>query len=222
MARKLGPTERHYLLAIRTLRSMGDGRSLKILEVGAGPKMIKDFLPKEFEYHTLDNAEGFWKEDYTYSHDINRGKFPIKDGQYDCVICNETLEHVMYPERVINEILRVAKKDAIFFLSMPNEYNFLSRIYFLIGKKTEVEEPFKVVEKGLHIHRPRVEDILNLFSKYLKIEKVDYVWQSRLSENSGVAREVDKVLMQLAPVFPSIFSRTVSVMCVRRDISSTS
>jgi len=216
MVLKLGSTEGHYRQVIGALRGLKTDKKLKILEVGAGHKMIEPFLPKHFIYHTMDNAEGFWQKDYTYHHNLDQGKFPIKTGTYDVVICLETLEHVMYPERVIAEIMRIAKKDALFFFSIPNEYNFLSRLYFLIGKKTEVEEPFKVVERSLHIHRPRVRDILNLFSKYLKIKNVDYVWQSRMSEKSGLARETDKFLMQLAPVWPSLFARTVSVQCVRR------
>ena len=213
----IGPTEGHYLLVIHSLRNLKTSNNLKILEVGAGPKTIEKFLPKNFVYHTMDNAESFWKEKYTYDYNVDKGEFPIKDGTYDVVICNETLEHVMYPERVIKEIMRVAKKDALFFFSMPNEYNFLSRIYFVIGKKTKVEEPFQVVEKGLHIHRPRVKDILNLFSRYFKIRKIDYSWQSRSSDNSGLARMVDKIIMILVPVWPSLFARTVSVKCTRKS-----
>ena len=101
---------------------------------------------------------------------------------------------------------------------MPNEYNFLLRLYYLIGKKTEVDEPFKVVEKNLHIHKPRVKDIINLFSKYFVIEKVDYVWQSRQSEGSLVARKVDKIFQKLAKFYPNLFSRTVSLKCRKRLI----
>lgn len=211
---EMASTEEHYRLAARTLSKAPEG--FKILEVGAGPKMIQKFLPENAIYHTLDNAESFWNEEYTYHHNLDEGKFPIKNGIYDCVICNETLEHVMYPSRVIEEIIRVSKTNAIFLFSMPNEYNFLSRIYFLIGKKTKVEEPFKVVEKNLHIHRPRVKDIIDLFSKYFLIDKIDYTWQSRASESSGVAKMADKVISYLVPLSPSLFSRTVSLRCIRK------
>jgi len=217
---KLSSTENHYRMPIHEInKKTKDGKKYFFLEVGAGPKMIENFIPKNVIYHTLDNAENFWHTNYTYSHNLDGGKFPIKNNKiYDILLCNDTLEHVMYPEKIIEEMIRVAKDDATFFFSMPNEYNFMLRIYYLIGKKTEVDEPFKVVEKNLHIHKPRVEDIINLFSKYFVIEKVDYVWQSRKSEGSEIARRIDKIFQKLAKVYPSLFCRTVSLKCRKKSI----
>lgn len=220
MKPRLGSVDNHYRLAINEIRKMRNKKML-VLEIGAGAQIIKKFLPKEIIYHTMDNAEDFWKEQYTYSHNLDAGKFPVNSEMYDIVICNETLEHVMYPGRIVKEIIRVAKKDAVFFFSMPNEYNFLARLYYLIGKKTKVQEPFQVVEKSLHIHLPRVDDILQFFSKYFVIEKVDYVWQSRSSENSFAAREADHVLQSLASIYPSLFARCVSVKVRKKSTSSS-
>ena len=127
------------------------------------------------------------------------------------VICLETLEHTMYPRRVINEIKRVAKKNATFFLSMPNEYNFLQRIYYLFGIKTLVDEPFEVVEKHLHIHKPRVKDIVNFFSEYFMIDDVDYVWESR---HRNI---LDRLFQSLARIKPSMFCRLVSVKARNKE-----
>jgi 2-polyprenyl-3-methyl-5-hydroxy-6-metoxy-1,4-benzoquinol methylase len=168
---------------------------------------LKNHLPQKFTYHTLDLGK-----ENTYNFNLDSGRFPIKDNTYDVVICMETLEHVMYPEGVIQEIKRIAKKDAIFFFSLPNEYNFIQRIYFLFGKKTMVDEPFQIVEKHLHIHKPRVKDVINIFSKNFTIERIEYVWQSRRSMRSKVARIVDKILNNtLAKIYPSLFSRLVWV-----------
>lgn len=212
----IGSTENHYRLAINEILKIDKNKKIFILEIGPGPMILKKFLSKNFIYHTMDNASDFWKEKYTFDHNLDGGKFPIKDRSYDVVICLETLEHIMYPEKVLKEILRISKKDAIFFFSMPNEYNFVMRYYYLIAKKTKVDEPFKVVEKNLHIHKPRVKDIINLFSKYFKIEKIDYIWQSRLSEKSLLAREIDKFVQKLAELYPDLFARTVSVKCRRK------
>jgi hypothetical protein len=100
---------------------------------------------------------------------------------------------------------------------MPNEYNFIMRLYYLIGKKTKVDEPFQVVTKNLHIHKPRVEDIINIFSKYFKIEKIDYTWQSRSSEKSGLAITLDKILQNLANLYPNLFARVIAVKCTNKS-----
>jgi|TARA_Y100000310_G_scaffold251052_1_gene257444 SAM-dependent methyltransferase len=213
---KLGPTDNHYKLAINEINKLKVNKPFLVLEIGAGQKIMEKFLHPDIQYDTLDNSGDFWNKTYTYTTNIDKEKLPMGDNIYDVVICNETLEHIMFPEKVIAEIMRVAKKDAIFFFSMPNEYNFVMRLYYLLGIKTRVDEPFKVVEKNLHIHKPRVEDVINIFSKYFKIEKIDYVWQSRLSTKSKTAVIIDKFINSLAQIWPSMITRTVSVKCVNK------
>lgn len=209
---RLSSTDNHYRLAISEIRKLPRDKKLKILEIGAGAKIIADFLPKNITYHTMDNSGHFWKQEYTYNHNLNEEKMPIQNNSYDIIICNETLEHVLYPEKVLEEIKRIAKDDSIFFFSLPNEYNFILRLYYLFAIKTKTEEPFKVVEKALHIHKPTVQDILNLFAKHFRIRKVDYIWQSRMSEKSSFARGIDNLIRSLVRFYPSLFCRTVSVM----------
>ena len=121
----------------------------------------------------------------------------------------------MYPHKVIKEILRVSKKEAIFFISQPNEYNFLQRIYYLMAKKSVItDETYRIVEKHQHIHRPRVCDIINLVSTHLKIEKVWYIWQSRQSGHGRfkkIAKSIDRIIGKLAYLSPSLFSRLVLI-----------
>jgi len=135
-----------------------------------GNRIIKKYLPQNITCDSLDFGKS-----HKFNFSLDDRKFPINDKVYDLIICTETLEHVMHPQRVINEIKRVAKPDATLFFSMPNEYNFVSRIYFLLGKKTMVNEPFQIVEKHLHIHKPSIKDILNLFSNNFKIIEVEYL-----------------------------------------------
>jgi SAM-dependent methyltransferase len=194
-----------YNLIINQVQQLDKNKKYRLLEIGAGAKILKKFLPKNVLYESLDFGE------HDFNFNLDRGKFPIKKDTYDIIVCLETLEHVLYPERVIKEIIRVAKKDAIFFFSLPNEYNFVMRFYYLMGIKTEVDEIFQITEKHLHIHKPRVKDILNLFSKYFKIIEVDYIWQSRTSVFYPIVRLLDKIINLLAKINPSLFARCVSI-----------
>ena len=214
----LGPTDNHYRLAINEIKKLKSDKKLVLLEIGAGSKMIKNFLPENIQYDTMDYAVDYWKDSFTYNINLDKEKMPIKDKTYDIVLCNETLEHVMHPNKVLKEIKRIAKDNAIILLSMPNEYNFVMRLYYLIGKKTKVDEPFQVVTKNLHIHKPRVRDILDIFSKYFTIEKIDYIWQSRSSEKSGLISSIDGIFQSLAKLNPSLFSRVVAVRCKNKTI----
>ncbi|MBM3232440.1 class I SAM-dependent methyltransferase [Candidatus Pacearchaeota archaeon] len=208
---KIRADVKQYRPIVTELHKNFSNGKYKLLEVGAGARLIKDLIPKNIIYHSMDIDD-----EQTYPFNLDEGRFPIQDEVYDIIVCTETLEHIMYPHRVLKEMLRVAKKGATFFLSQPNEYNFLQRIYYLVGKKpTLTDETYMVVEKHQHIHRPRVKDIFKLFSNYIKIDKYWFIWLSKLSGHGGrlrgVARIVDNSLAPLASLWPSFFTRLVLV-----------
>jgi SAM-dependent methyltransferase len=199
-------TNRHYEILLNNLDKIPKGA--KILEIGAGMKAIKKMLPKDVDYCTLDIGE---KYDYVFN--LDDGRMPIQDNLFDVIICMMTLEHVMYPEKVILEMKRIAKPDALFFLCLPNDYNFLQRIYYLLGKKVDDDNPFCTVSEHLHIHKPRIEDIEALFNKHFQIEASEYFWQSRKSMTNILAYCVDSLLHNtLAIAWPTMFARGMSIM----------
>jgi len=191
-----------YNSILPRLKELG---KIKILDIGAG-EGIKRYLSKDIIYKTLD-----FGEKYDYNFNLDSGKLPLKDKEFDVILCMETLEHVMYPKRVLKEIKRVLKDNGTVFISMPNEYNFVQRLYYLFGKKTLVDEPFEVVEKHLHIQKPRVKDIIQVVGGEFKIKKVWYLWQSRASMTNNVAYLIDRGINVLAKIYPSMFSRMVLI-----------
>jgi len=44
---------------------------------------------------------------------------PIKDKIFDCIFCTGTLEHVEFPEKVLEEIRRILKKNGIVYIDVP-------------------------------------------------------------------------------------------------------
>lgn len=44
---------------------------------------------------------------------------PFDDGEFDCVLCFETLEHVENPHQVLQELSRICRRDGRIFLSIP-------------------------------------------------------------------------------------------------------
>ena len=194
----------------KEIRKLGSG-SLTLLDIGSDEEHLKELLPENIKYFSLD-----YKGNHDYVRDLDKPPLKIKE-KFDIIVALEVLEHTQKPAKVMEELLNLAKPNSTFFLSMPNEYNFYNRINFVIGRKTSVQEPFKVVEKHLHIHQPRVKDILNFFSSYISIEKSSYCWYSRTSEhgkgiNKNIFRAVDKIINGLSSVSPSLFTRNVLVM----------
>ncbi len=188
---------------------------LTLLDIGSAEEHLKELLPKTVSYKGLD-----YKGDHDYIRNLDNLPLKIKE-TFDVVVCLETLEHTKSPHAVMKEILKLGKPGAVFFLSVPNEYNFYCRLNFLLARKTSVQETFNIVDKHLHIHAPRVKDALNFFSEYLDIKDVHYCWYSRTSEHGkgvskNVFRAIDKGLDKMSRVSPSLFSRSTLVVGTKK------
>ncbi len=188
---------------------------LSLLDVGSDEEHLRELLPKNINYFSLD-----YKGDRDYIRDLD--KLPLKiNKKFDIIVALEVLEHTLRPNEVMKELLKLSKPNTLFFLSMPNEYNFYCRLNFLMGRKTSVQEPFKLVEKHLHLHQPRAKDVTIFFSQYIDIQKVFYCWYSRKSEHGkGIKKSLfinlDKVINKLSELKPSLFTRNVMVMGTRK------
>lgn len=56
---------------------------------------------------------------------------PLDDASFDAVVCTEGLEHLLAPQELVAELVRVVKPDGAVYLSVPNLHNFHSRLQFL-------------------------------------------------------------------------------------------
>ena len=205
-------TIERFKFPLKILLNLKGAENYKLLDVVADDCYIRKFLPENIKYSSLE-----WKGKHDYIHNLDEFPMPIKNNEFDIVMCIETLEHTLYPSRVIEELLRISKKNAIFILSMPNEYNFWCRINFLLNRKTKVQKPFKVIEEHGHIQLPRTKDIIDLFSQYLDIKKIHYTWYSRTSDvSTGFKNKVfnifDDIIRFLSRVKPALFARNVTIL----------
>jgi SAM-dependent methyltransferase len=92
----------------------------KILDIGAGTGRYRQFFA-HCDYKT---------HDFTKTPDLN-GKYthidyisdicsiPVKNEEFDYLICTEVIEHVPEPIKAVNEMARIAKKGALLFLTAP-------------------------------------------------------------------------------------------------------
>jgi SAM-dependent methyltransferase len=207
---------RHFRLVLETVNRLPKDRIYRLLDVGAANRMLRKWLPENVEYESMDyknyDHETDEKQDYIVNlDDVGNGlKIKIDDGRYDIVVCLETLEHLIYPNKVIMELLRLGKEKGIFFFSLPNEYNFWSRLQVLFGIVPSSREPFLVTEEHRHIHVPTVKLSKKFFEIFLNVDREDFVWQSRTANIYNMAW-IDSLLQIFAKSFPSLFSRVYVV-----------
>ena len=198
----------YLLFPLEVIRGLPKTKNCKMIDIGANNPSTKDFLPEHVIYHSLDLSEG-----HTFTHNLDEFPFNIPDNSYDIVMCLETLEHTMYPHKVMKELIRIAKPNALFLLSLPNDYNIIMRLYYLLGIKKSTSPPFTVVEEHQHIHTLRKKDIIKFYENYLNIEKIKYSFCSNkyISQCGFVLGFLTWIFNTLAPIFPSLFSRNIGV-----------
>jgi len=152
-----------------------NGLSGSVLEYGSGAGSLLLGLAKEDRFTQCigvdisENALAFVRRAWDDQDNIDKGKLKlitpqddllpgVADGSIDVVISVATIEHVVNPYLVLDELYRTAKRTAVLICSVPNYAYLKHRIALLFGKqpKTGTDEP---VEKwrmegwdGMHLH----------------------------------------------------------------------
>ncbi len=101
-----------------------------VLELGSGPGQLSHIIQQKFtnlEYHLVDKPHA--KEYFDNSN--FKGNFFVQDmsvdlditnlyPKYDLIICNDFLEHLYAPAKIIKKCYQLMNDNSIFFISVPN------------------------------------------------------------------------------------------------------
>jgi SAM-dependent methyltransferase len=106
----------------------------EVLDVGCGQSPYQFLLSEEkTNYYGIDTIDSE-KFDYNNKSIIhfNGREIPFDNDKFDCVLCTEVLEHVLDYQQLVDEILRVMKKDAtgIFTIPWSARYHYIPFDYF--------------------------------------------------------------------------------------------
>ena len=119
-----------------------------LLDAGAGHQPYKNFF-EHVRYESCDSIDvleeigGDTGIVHTFYCDLE--DIPKESDTYDTIICNQVLEHVRHPQRVVNELYRILKPGGKLFLTVPQcsgihmpPHNYFNFTYygleFLFGK----------------------------------------------------------------------------------------
>ncbi len=115
----------------------------RILDVGAG-KGLLTFLLREWtggEVQALDLypcrrewRRGEWVE--VRKCNVEEDEFPFPEESFDCVVCSEVLEHLLYsPFHMLKEIHRVLREEGTLILTTPNAVKLVTRLRIFLGRE---------------------------------------------------------------------------------------
>ncbi|MBI3098305.1 MAG: class I SAM-dependent methyltransferase [Planctomycetes bacterium] len=98
--------------------------------------------------------------------DLNGNWEELGGKTFDVAVAGETLEHLFYPERVLERVVRHLKAGGLFLGSVPNAFNLKNRIRLLLARKenTPLQDPTHVN----HFSAPELERLLK--SRFSRVE----------------------------------------------------
>lgn len=106
-------------------------KNRSVLEIGAG-----DY---SFDY-SGEHCQKWVKADFAEPCDVicdfNQEKLtlPFEDTSFDLIICTEVIEHLLWPQSLLNEFHRILKDDGCIILSVPNIVSLTYRMAWLLGR----------------------------------------------------------------------------------------
>lgn len=174
----------------------------KVLDVGCGTKPYRDLIDAAV-YHGLeysDSASGVEYKSQDFLYDGH--KFPFNEAAYDCVICNEVLEHVFNADEFLSEINRCIKNSGKLLLTVPFVWDeheqpgdFARYTSFGIRHLLE-KHGFQVIE--LHKTANDVSVIFQLVN--------DYIYKILIGKNRTANRVAVNALCSIFNIIGIIFS----------------
>lgn len=116
-------------------------KNTSILDVGCGignnlfalyANGFKNTVGLDFERQLAEYARGMVPEARLVVG--NAEQIPFKGQAFDCVMCYDLLEHVLKPEKVLDNISRVLKEKGILYMSVANGHSINDVLFRLGGK----------------------------------------------------------------------------------------
>lgn len=124
--RMAGMIEKARVFIIKHLANIQSSDT--VLEIGCEGGNLLSRLPRSRVMVGLDISAAALKD---AAKRLGRGvklikadaqkKIPLPKESFDVVICSQTLEHVKYPKKIMDNIYHLAKKNARVIISVPNE-----------------------------------------------------------------------------------------------------
>lgn len=162
------------------------GRGKKVLDLGCRDgALTKYFIERnevlglDVDYEALKRCEEKFKIKTRWL-DLNDNWDLFKE--FDIVVASEVLEHLYFPEKVLEKIKNILREEGLFIGSVPNAFSLKNRFRILFGRKkgTPLNDP-------VHINHFSYKELKQILSKEFKQVEIypfvqkKYLWLAKIS-----------------------------------------
>jgi len=137
--------------------------------------------------------------------DVASGALPFPENSYEVVSLLDVLEHVLEPEKLLNEAKRVSSKYII--ISVPNFSSLPARLQCLFGKVPENNKP----KKG-HVYWFNY----SVLKKMLKDNNLKIV-ELKYNTQGGNMPGIKQLFMLLGKLWPNLFALSFVVLAEKES-----
>ena len=152
----------------------------KVLEIGcesgnllASLQKSKQLVGFDISNKALKDADKFLSSkniDYKLVQGDATKKLPFNKGEFDVIVCSETLEHVTKPDKVIKNIFDISNNNTRIIITVPNEKPKLFIKEFLVrfGLMKLLFPDIETEKSEWHIHSFSKDLLFSYTKEYFK------------------------------------------------------
>ena len=119
---ELIPNDAKYILDL----GCGDGSNARIL-------VNKGYIVDGITISDLERDVAIQIMRNVHVYNLENGLPKLEENMYDVVICSHVLEHICYPQQLLQDIYKVLKSDGILIVALPNLMHYKSRYQLFCG-----------------------------------------------------------------------------------------
>jgi SAM-dependent methyltransferase len=141
----------------------------KVLNAGCGSRDISEFL-KQHGAGSVEHCD--LKSTIPNAIIADLANIPIENDRYDTIVCNAVLEHVQFPDKVMQELFRVLKPDGRLLLCIP----FMQPYHPAPDYRRYSREGMLELARIHHF------EAIEIFPVHTLAQTITWIWWSDLSE----------------------------------------